>query len=1515
MKSDSAMDIHHRPQDSNGSNAIMIGNKSPKPRGKTKQLPSRMRILLSCIFLFTSLNLVFLFRVEFTSSKEIGFSSPFVSQRESNAETKTHSSRKDLVKAVFKDRNASQRDKQQESSIRAASILSDYSPNRIPGFLPDSNSTYFGYVMREFSQRILSRKIASSNVLVVSRDAPNVLSMIDSRDDNWDEDELRRDIGYTVAGGFVLHARKQGHRVHALNLPHSDNRNREGTEAIRTLDQWWESFPVNATDKRNDASSTISTASHAPQMPRPNWILLAVFDPGAGHEDALLNSSSVEKFITEATVTYIVFKVQVTMTTSGGMEAIRTLLDHNYKVQILSMSHFPENNEYRSNTIIDKQNLHIFLPMARKQIMIKGGLFQAFMFATQGLDLAVPSRRDFIDMIELQRQNQDHVIPVEKVDGVPYINCAKFNHGRYRNISTVEFRPDLKGTKLPKGRGKRSFLKNAKVSCFGKDMTQILANYDKFEFWFSGDSVAESEALCIALNCDKIAQSPKYVKHRKREVARDVACITRILRKKTVDAFHTPLIPQASIALNDNRKLTGRVNEDVKKPATINKSVNLASSPPNLLVLMIDPISRARFDQSLPKTKQILSRLQFYEFKNYTAVGDNSGPNQAALYSGHPLLHRDGVATHTSKNSSDSIKWLWDELRDTSNYATLKAEDGCISNSNMVQSIQPNVSHGHELQKIFCFDFYRPNCVGYKMAAEHLTSYAKEFITQYSSSSEKQPWAAFLSFIDAHEDTGTLAGTLDNSLSDFISDFFSDNYGDANNAIVAVLSDHGLHYGSYFQTTQGLAERAQPLLHLKLPYSVMRKKVHGVKIRSNLMKNRGKWTTPFDVHATILHAMFGAKFSQMRSPTGKSLLSPLPNGRDTCQTTKEIPDRFCETFDYLVNAVVSDREGGRNVKIAPSSLHAEMPSPPSILSFFADLPPNRQRKNEPCYIGNVPSATDLYSGITFAQVSLKTNTPCSCSTSHRTWYECYHHPWSYEPKKKEHFCMIECPGHGVYLEVNVTKDDELVDRVKKISSSRSLAEDKAVPKRNPPNILFIEVDSVSIAYADRHFPKTRELLKQHRIHYKHENADNGEQKMECLDGLCAADFTHFGVTGPNSITNQVSALAGCISSPPNKMCAGCIPNKMTKSCWECVASPPDDICNGCVKDKLRLIKVRENFSTTWCTIPDDDTDDENSLLYNITTGKHNPWLLNIAKAEGYVTLFVEEFCFNGSPYVTQNNYFPLDADIEAHRVYCSLVQRKREKKNEPAPDDYLWGNEDIHDACIDGKKGQDKQKIPLDYIRQMWEAYNDVPKLAFLNAIAAHDYSISWASMTISARRYDDLMYNFLKEMMARKDADNTIIVIRSDHGLQDGPTIMEYSTQVEHGRPWTEIIVPQSLNGMHLEALEGNQDRLASGFDLYRTLREAMTTMPSDETITEMTNINSAIITKSIPSWSYNLFTSNIPKSRTCYDARIPLELCRNEIERRVIAPNYGGCNLFDEKMTRFCPNQSNSTKTINKN
>ena len=170
--------------------------------------------------------------------------------------------------------------------------------------------------------------------------------------------------------------------------------------------------------------------------------------------------------------------------------------------------------------------------------------------------------------------------------------------------------------------------------------------------------------------------------------------------------------------------------------------------------------------------------------------------------------------------------------------------------------------------------------------------------------------------------------------------------------------------------------------------------------------------------------------------------------------------------------------------------------------------------------------------------------------------------------------------------------------------------------------------------------------------------------------------------------------------------------------------------------------------------------------------------------------------------------------------------------------------------------------------------------------MAAHDYSHDWEQMTLMAERYDELLHDFLIGLLQRPDANRTVLILRSDHGLQRGPMAMDYSLQTEHRRPWTEMLVPKDLVGSK-EAMFINQHRMTTGFDLYHTMRLLLSRSNGGKADNE-----------GIPHWSFDLLSDVVPLNRTCEDARVDVELCRG----RPVSREYGVCNRLDKQQVGFC-------------
>jgi hypothetical protein len=1185
----------------------------------------------------------------------------------------------------------------------------------------------FDFVMHDLASRILSR----------DRDPnPTVIIMHSGNS--------------SVASHFYSKAIQRLYDVYEINVECNQS---------NTLDQWF-----------------LSTVN------RPKSILCLILD----HEyDAFSSRNAASTFLSNGPkMTYIIFTVSITLQTlntsqynyrytSSGKLRIQDFLDQNYKVQLLSVSDLwsisaisktHEPGIFLPNSLITSDNIDIFFAWAAYSAALsrtlasinlkpprlsrsKNFVFKAFLFATHGLDLAIPSRREYLLDSKYSKRvwpfpynNREEEIRA-MVDYVTFKPCPKFD------VLEIKFRA-INHHHIEKPNS--NFLRSIDIYCNGSIISSDIFSKiqsNRSVFWMSSNR----EAACVKLNCQEFLNSYSsraYANPLEKSALSQIACTSRIL------------------------------------PTKDDKAIIHTERKPNILLVLIDPISRAQFDFIMPETSTFSQKASdFIRFDLYTTVGNDSDMNQMALFAGATALNQSEL--------------LWNKLR-TAGYVTFAAENTCVSDSFMMRSrISNATNHGYDLQKLFCFHFARPNCVGSHLAAHYLINHTQQFIQAYSRND--QPWAALISFVDTHEDTLTLGKLIDKMLKNFLEEESS-----ANETAIVLLSTHGIDYGPYFTSKVGKKDRSQPVFLIQIPNKM------DVE-QSNLIRNSNKWITPFDIHKTILQI---AGISLNERSFGLSLLDALPKSRNSCRQVNEIPDSHCSLVETISFQTSAEHE-----------------MPPSLLSFFADIPRDHRWKR----LGCTSSNTNIIN-------ALKNITHqgdfCNCSTSHREWFSCNTHPWnSTSSSPHEFFIIIKCPHNPIHFETRIVKEERHVLHYELIQRSRNDTEE-------PPSIMIIEVDSVSIEHARRHLPQSRKWI----------NSLRAGNDGKCHSAFCSVNLPKFTLSGPNSISNQVASLSGCVTTLRHDSCFK--PEEEIEGNNKVIS---EGVCTdpATYEFDLQLRSNGPNQHTVFCPVEDS-----------------KPLLYDVAKDNGYLTFFGEEFCYPGSPWVFQNNVFELKADIHLHEVYCRML-----KLQYPNSSDHYLLN--LRGVCFDDGLGMDRQNIGINILQKMWDAYPNVPKFAYLNSIAAHEYTNDTAKIPLAIEEFDASLSKFLKKFLNHSSAKNTIILVRSDHGLQGGnAATVDYSTQLEHRRPWNTIVVPKRFYTRNLHI---NSGKAITPYDLYATLKELITMKKYEHR----------------PAWQFNILHDEIPSSTMCKKRKIPLDFCPS-IE--VPYPNFGVCNPFEEKQAIFC-------------
>ena len=348
--------------------------------------------------------------------------------------------------------------------------------------------------------------------------------------------------------------------------------------------------------------------------------------------------------------------------------------------------------------------------------------------------------------------------------------------------------------------------------------------------------------------------------------------------------------------------------------------------------------------------------------------------------------------------------------------------------------------------------------------------------------------------------------------------------------VLVFLSDHGLHYGPYFPSQAGERERNEPLLYLHSPRRGS---------RPLLYSNQGMWTTPFDVHSTILELL---GLPQAPHERGLSLLHPLPDSRRACTGTPEIPPEYCPSSSQA------------------SSKCTPMPLPPSVSSFYADMPSSKRGGRK---MSCVAKCTDFPMSIhpfiasqKFCTEWCNTNGKwgcgigavgdgfkCDCtgcngcrrafrrSPAHTATCRCDTGLRSFpcalsqldkivtELNAAETFVLQFCEGEATQVRHRVLRQPEIAARSCRLRGNNT----------HHYNIMFIQVDSVSAAFAERHFARTRGVLTQHHVKQTY-------GRVGCPGGLCGVNFKQFNAIGAASVVNQIAVLSGCMGVLSHELC-------------------------------------------------------------------------------------------------------------------------------------------------------------------------------------------------------------------------------------------------------------------------------------------------------------------------------------------------------------------------------------------
>ena len=359
-------------------------------------------------------------------------------------------------------------------------------------------------------------------------------------------------------------------------------------------------------------------------------------------------------------------------------------------------------------------------------------------------------------------------------------------------------------------------------------------------------------------------------------------------------------IRKAKINLIKNETLSKIRNEIANNSSRTNFSLY-----DNILLIYIDCVSRQHFLRKLKKTSSFIEKFMkydnnlgfnSYQFMKYQAFAHWTTPNVLPMFyssynsENRPVnlikyLKENGYVTGNSGNlcSKESFEFDPDEK---SNYNIILDE---YDHENIAMFCDPNYSSEDSPYPLITgpYGMIR-KCLFGLDTFKYLLEFGNQFWKKYQYNKRYLR----LSFQDGHEPTGQVVKYLDEYLYNFLNELYEKKL--LNDTAIFILSDHGNSYFNYiyyyiFKSDDSLIERTYGTLFMILP-SNKNKNIYNDYYYKNIYNNQQVLISPFDIHDTLIHIIFGNNTSynkEVYSHQGDSLLSKFEGKSRNCSKWKD----------------------------------------------------------------------------------------------------------------------------------------------------------------------------------------------------------------------------------------------------------------------------------------------------------------------------------------------------------------------------------------------------------------------------------------------------------------------------------------------------------------------------------------------------------------------------------------------------------------------------------------------------
>ena len=327
-------------------------------------------------------------------------------------------------------------------------------------------------------------------------------------------------------------------------------------------------------------------------------------------------------------------------------------------------------------------------------------------------------------------------------------------------------------------------------------------------------------------------------------------------------------------------------------------------------MLYLDATSRAHFQREFPKLSKLiknfmsyddtgLKKVDAYQFMKYNSFAPYTHYNIIPMFYGNSFQSKKGV---------NHVKYFKEN-----GYITGHEVDMCNKEQYDIfhddEDKREYIEWDHENIAYLCDGNYfeidnnytnnkgpftiKQRCLYGNPVSHYMIEYAKQFWEKYSDNKKYFRMA----FNYGHEKTGAVTSYLDEPLYNFLFEFYDKGYFD--NTAVFILSDHGNQNDGIFD----IINKSQFEYEKKMStfFLILSKNDNINNFKSNLQNNQQVFLTPYDIHDTMIHiiygkSMFSEKISQAYSVEnkGNSVFNIINEEERTCGKYNDwVYDDFC----------------------------------------------------------------------------------------------------------------------------------------------------------------------------------------------------------------------------------------------------------------------------------------------------------------------------------------------------------------------------------------------------------------------------------------------------------------------------------------------------------------------------------------------------------------------------------------------------------------------------------------------